>query len=165
LVSKIFFPRLVLPFSTLGSTLLDFVVALAMMAVILVITGVAPGLAIVTLPLWIVVAGMIGGGLGLLAAALMVKYRDVGYVLPVMTQILLYGTPIAYSISRVPHGALGWVKLNPLTGVMVGFRWSLLDRARPDAVMVTSTVLWAVGLFSIGATVFTRMERQFADVI
>lgn len=165
LVSKIFFPRLVLPLSTLGSTLLDFVVALAMMVVILVVAGVAPGMGLAALPLWIVLAVMIGGGIGLLAAALMVKYRDVGYAIPVLTQILLYATPIAYSLSRVPSSALPWVKLNPLTGVMVGFRWSLLGTGRPDAFMVGWSAGVAVALFLVGAAVFSRMERQFADVI
>jgi lipopolysaccharide transport system permease protein len=165
LVSKIFFPRLVLPFSTLGSTLLDFVVSLGMMVVVLLVAGVAPGWGIVTLPVWMLLALLVAGGIGLTAGALMVKYRDIGYVLPVVTQLLLYATPIAYSLSRVPEGAQAWVKLNPLTGVMVGVRWSLLDTAAPDAGMVAWTVGAAVVLFLFGATVFTRMERQFADVI
>ncbi|MGD9794281.1 MAG: ABC transporter permease [Acidimicrobiia bacterium] len=165
LVSKIFFPRLVLPLSTWGSTLLDFTVAMGMMVVVLLIAGVAPGIGLLALPIWVVLALLIGGGIGLMAAALMVKYRDVGYVMPVMTQMLLYGTPIAYSLSRVPESALTWVKLNPLTGVMVGFRWSLLDTSRPDGLSVTSSAVAGVSLFVVGATVFTRMERQFADVI
>ncbi len=165
LVSKIFFPRLVLPFSTLGSTLLDFAVSLGMMVVVLLVAGVAPGWGLVTLPLWMLLALLVSGGIGLTAGALMVKYRDIGYVLPVMTQLLLYATPIAYSLSKVPEGAQGWVKANPLTGVMVGFRWSLLDTAAPSAGMVTWTIASALVLFFFGATVFTRMERQFADVI
>jgi lipopolysaccharide transport system permease protein len=165
LVSKIFFPRLVLPLSTLGSTLLDFAVASGMMAVILAVAGARPSVALATLPLWAALALLLGGGLGLLAAALMVKYRDVGYVLPVAMQILLYATPIAYSLARVPAGALLWVKLNPLTGVMVGFRWSLLGTSRPDTLMVTWSAGVACALFAAGAAVFARMERQFADVI
>ncbi|MGD9713593.1 MAG: ABC transporter permease, partial [Thermomicrobiales bacterium] len=129
------------------------------------VAGVAPGIGLLALPIWIVLALLIGGGIGLMAAALMVKYRDVGYVLPVMTQILLYGTPIAYSLSRVPESALTWVKLNPLTGVMVGFRWSLLDTNRPDGFSIASSAVAGVLLFIVGASVFTRMERQFADVI
>ncbi len=165
LVSKIFFPRLALPLSTLGSTLLDFLVSAAMMGVILAISGVAPGLAIVLLPVWMLLALLIAGGIGLMAGALTVKYRDVGYVMPVLTQILLYATPVAYSLARVPESAERWVKLNPLTGVMEGFRWSLLDVARPEAGALASSVIAAVVLFLAGATVFTRMERQFADVI
>lgn len=165
LVSKIFFPRLVLPLSTLGSTLIDFGVALGMMAVILLLAGVTPGAGLVALPLWILLATLLGGGVGLMAAALTVKYRDVGYVLPVVTQILLYATPIAYSLSRVPASALVWVKLNPLTGVMVGFRWSLLDTTRPDTFMIVWGCCASALLFIAGAAVFTRMERQFADVI
>ena len=165
LVSKIFFPRLILPLATLGSTLLDFAVALVMMAVIMVVVGVAPGPALMMLPVWILLMLLLASGLGLLSGALMVKYRDVGYVVPVLTQILLYATPIAYSLSRVPEGARQWVSLNPLTGVVVGFRWSLLDGAAPDRFAVAWSVGASVIIFSLGAAVFTRLERQFADVI
>lgn len=165
LVSKIFFPRLVLPLSTLGSTLLDFGVALSMMVVVLVVAGVTPGPALALLPLWMLLTLLIGSGIGLLSAALMVSYRDVGYVLPVAMQMLLYATPIAYSLSRVPESALVWVNLNPLTGVMVGFRWSLLGTSEPGLWVSAWCAAVAVGLFIVGATVFSRMERRFADVI
>jgi len=165
LISKIFFPRLVLPLSTLGSTLIDFAVALVMMAVILVIAGVAPGLALLTLPLWLAVVLLLGTGLGLMAGALMVSYRDVQYVLPVATQILLYASPVAYSLSAVPASARTWFQLNPLSGALEGFRWSLLDTSRPPIGAAIWSVVAAVLFFVVGSGVFARMERKFADVI
>ena len=165
LVSKIFFPRLVLPFSTLGSVLVDFAVALAMGVVVLAVAGVTPGLALVTLPLWLALVLLLAAGVGLLAAALMVPYRDVQYMVPVATQLLLYASPIAYALSSVPQSARGWMRLNPLTGVLEGFRWSVLGTNQLDGVATAWAIGCAVVLFLVGAFVFNRMERKFADVI
>ena len=165
LISKIFFPRLVLPLSTLGSTLVDFAVALGMMAVILAVVGVAPGWAVVLLPVWLVLALLLATGVGLAAAALMVSYRDVAYMLPVATQLLLYASPIAYAVSSVPSSLRFAVDINPLAGVLEGFRWSLLDTTAPSRVAVMLSIVTSVVVFVAGATVFTRMERKFADVI
>ena len=165
LVSKIFFPRLVLPFSTLGSVLIDFLVALAMGVVVLAIAGVSPGWAALTLPLWVLLALVLASGVGLLAAALMVPYRDVSYVLPVATQLLLYASPIAYALASVPASARGWMKANPLTGVLEGFRWASLGVGEVSVGATVWSAVAAVLLFLVGAFVFTRMERRFADVI
>ena len=102
LVSKVFFPRLVLPLSTVFSTLVDFGVALAMMAVLMVLYGVVPSLSLLLLPFWLLLTLLLAVGAGLYAAALMVSYRDVQYVLPVVTQFLLYASPVAYALSTVP---------------------------------------------------------------
>lgn len=165
LVSKIYFPRLVLPLSTLGSTLLDFVVGLVVMGVIAGSVDRPPTLALLLLPAWIALAVAIGAGVGLTAAALMVRYRDVGHVLPVFTQLLMYATPVAYSITKVPEEARAWVALNPASGVMVGMRWSLLDTAPPEPSMVIWSTVSAAVLLVAGLVVFSRMEREFADVI
>ncbi len=165
LVSKVFFPRLILPLSTLGSTFTDFAVALAMMTVILAATGVGSGIRLMILPFWVLLALMIGAGIGLVSAALMVNYRDVGYVIPIMLQILMYATPIAYSLTEVPKATLVWVELNPLTGVMLGFRWSLLGVSPPDTFSITCSAIAAPLLFLAGMVSFSRMERRFADVI
>ena len=165
LISKIFFPRLVLPLSTLGSTLVDFAVALGMMAVILAIVGIAPGWGVLMLPVWLVVALLLATGIGLAAAALMVSYRDVAYVLPVATQLLLYASPIAYAVSSVPTSLRFAVDVNPLTGLLEGFRWSLLRTAAPTTGAVTYSAAASLVAFLLGALVFTRMERKFADVI
>jgi len=165
LISKVFFPRLVLPLSTLGSTIVDFVIALAMGVVVVLAAGVTPTAALLLLPLWTIVALMLGAGIGLVAAALMVSYRDVAYVVPVAVQMLLYASPVAYSMSAVPERAQRIVGLNPLTGLMEAFRWSMLGTAAPSPALVAYTLAAAGVVFFVGTLVFTRMERRFADVI
>ena len=136
-----------------------------MMAVILVIAGVAPGLALLTLPLWLLVVLLLGTGLGLMAGALAVSYRDVAYVVPVATQILLYASPVAYAVSAVPSSARTWYQLNPLSGALDGFRWALLNTSAPELWAAVWSAVAAVVLFVAGTSVFARMERKFADVI
>ncbi len=165
LVSKIFFPRLVLPLSTVGSVLVDFVVSMGMMAVIWVAAGVAPGWGLATLPLWLMAVTLLASGAGLLAAALMVPYRDVQYVLPVTTQMLLFISPVAYSLASVPHGARWIYQLNPLTGLLEGFRWALLDVGSLRTFPTVWAIVCAVVLFLAGSLAFAHMERKFADVI
>lgn len=165
MVSKVYFPRMVLPLSTLGSTSLDFAVSSAMMLVLLGVYGVGYRLSIVAiLPLYLVVQ-LMACGVGLMAGALMVRYRDVGYVVPVVTQVLLYATPVAYGLAALPRASLRpFFTWNPLTGLFEAFRWALLGTKLETGLLVYSVVV-AVLLFVAGAFQFTRMERQFADVI
>jgi lipopolysaccharide transport system permease protein len=165
LISKIFFPRLVLPLSTLGAVLIDFAVAFVMMVVVWIVAGVTPGWGLLTLPLWLLALLLLAAGVGLLAAALMVPYRDVQYVLPVATQTLLYASPVAYALSAVPDSAQTIYELNPLTGLLEGFRWALLDVGELRVWPTVWMAVCAVGLFLVGSLNFTRMERKFADVI
>ena len=165
LVSKIFFPRLVLPFSTVGSTMVDFVVSFAMGVVIVLVGGVRPGWALLTLPLWVAMAILLASGVGLTAAALAVQYRDVSQMLPVVTQLLLYGTPIAYALSAVPKSYRLFVQLNPLAGIIEGFRWAAIDTTAPSLPWAAWSAAASVLVFIAGAFVFTRRERRFADVI
>ena len=165
LVSKIFFPRLILPLSALGSILLDFVVSLGMMAVILVVAGVAPTWTIVTFPLWVVGVLALATGLGLLAGALMVPYRDVQYIVPFLTSILLYISPVGYSVSNVPASVRTLYELNPLTGLLEGFRWSLLGIGELSAFATIWAAVVSVALLVVGVLAFSHMERRFADVI
>lgn len=165
LVSKIFFPRLILPLSALGSILLDFFVSLAMMAVILVIAGVVPTWTIVTFPLWVVGVLALATGLGLFAGALMVPYRDVQYIVPFLTSVLLYISPVGYSVSNVPASVRTLYELNPLTGLLEGFRWSLLGIGELNAFATIWAAVVSVVLLIVGVLAFSHMERRFADVI
>jgi lipopolysaccharide transport system permease protein len=167
LVSKVYFPRLILPFAGTISTLLDFVVSLGILAVLLLIYRVYPGLAILLLPVWIVLILCLALGVGLIAAALTVDYRDVQHVLPILIPFMLYASPVAYDVSQIPaRFQTAFYLLNPLACLIVGFRWSVLGTSSPPplAFAVWSAVL-AVGLFMLGAAVFRRTERKFADVI
>ncbi|HVM07311.1 MAG TPA: ABC transporter permease [Acidimicrobiales bacterium] len=165
LVSKVFFPRMLLPLSVVGSTLLDFAVALVVMAVLVVVGGVTPGVAIVLVPVWLLLVLLLALGVGFLASSLMVRYRDVQYVLPVAIQFALFASPVAYAVDAVPESARPFFDLNPLVGVLEAFRWSLLDVDAPSAGALAYSAIAAVVLFVVGAAWFTRVERQFADVI
>ena len=167
LVSKVYFPRLILPFSSTISTLLDFCVSLGILAVLLVIYGVCPGWPILLLPVWVALILCFALGAGLITAALTVDYRDVQHVLPIVIPFLLYASPVAYDVSQVPaRFQQAFYLLNPLAGLIVGFRWSVLGTSSPPPIRyaVWSAAL-AVGLLLFGAAVFRRTERKFADVI
>jgi lipopolysaccharide transport system permease protein len=169
LISKVFFPRLVLPLSTVGSALVDFGVSLGMMVVLWFWYKTAPGWGLLLLPVWTAVLLMIAMGIGLVAAALTVSYRDVQYVLPVIVNILQYASPIAYSAAYAATRMSASVKaiyfLNPLVGVMEAFRWSTLGTQRPGAGELTYSIAVGFAVFWIGAVAFKQMERKFADVI
>ena len=180
LISKIFFPRLVLPLSAVPSVLIDFVVAMGMMIVMIAIPfkgadglphHVAPGLQILLVPVWMLMLLMLSLGIGLVAAALTVSYRDVQYILPVVVQILLYGSPVAYDLSyaltRIPPHFQFLYLMNPLCGPLEAFRASLLGTPWPAQLsgsLVYSGIA-SVFMFFVGAYSFKKMERKFADVI
>ena len=165
LVSKVYFPRLVLPLSTVFSSLLDFAVALAMLAVILAINHVVPGAGLLLLPLWMALLLLLATGIGLCAASLMVSYRDVAYILPVATQFLLYASPVAYAVSAVPSRLRATYLMNPISSLLEAFRWSLLNRGGIHPGIVGYAAAVSVAAFIFGAFAFRRMERKFADVI
>ncbi len=165
LISKIFFPRLVLPLSTVPSALIDFAVALIMMAALMAAYQSAPSLSLLTLPLWVLLLLLLAVGVGLWTSALTVSYRDVQYILPVGMQLLLYGSPIAYAASVVP-ARLRWAfNVNPPASVLEGFRWSILNTDVPQWQAVGYATATAVAVFVTGAYAFKKMERKFADVI
>ncbi len=165
LISKVYFPRLILPISSTFSTLIDFAVALAMMGVLMIAWRLAPGWGLLLLPAWLFFAILLSMGVGLMAAALLVRYRDVGYILPVATQLLMYVSPIAYSVSAVPAKWRFIYFLNPVTGLLEAFRWSLLNHGSFPWPFVLYAVVISSLIFLAGAMMFKRMERTFVDVI
>lgn len=165
LISKVFFPRLVLPLSSIPSVLIDFAVAAAMMAVLMVSYGVVPGWGLLLAPALLGVLLLFAAGIGLCAASLTVSYRDVAYVLPVALQILLYASPVAYAVSAVPEHLRFWYGLNPLAGLLDALRWSLLGRGTVDWLMLAYAAATSLVVLTIGVFSFKRMERRFADII
>ncbi len=165
LVSKVYFPRLVLPLSTLISTLVDFAVAMGMMIVLMICYRIAPQPGLLLLPILLLILAAMALGVGLYAAALMVSYRDIGYILPVFMPFLMWASPVGYSISDVPLRWRGWYMLNPLAGLIQSFRWSLLGRGEFSATQLIYPATVSVAVFVAGAFAFRRMERRFADVI
>ncbi len=169
LVSKVYFPRLALPLSTVFSTLIDFGVALTMMIVLMVINHVVPTVAVLLLPIWLLLIVMLAMGIGLYASALMVSYRDVSYILPVLTNFLLYASPVAYTLSyaltKIPAAFQAFYFLNPMAGLLEGFKWSLIGHQPLLVVPAVEAAVISILVFIGGAFSFKKMERKFADVI
>jgi len=166
LVSKIYFPRLILPLSGTVSAFIDFAVAFGLLIVLLASYGVAPGVQVVTLPLWILLATCLALGLGLIAAALTVEYRDVQHILPVIVPFLLYASPVAYDVSQIaPVYQNTFYLINPLAAVLIGFRWALLGTPPPPLPFILWSSFIALGLLMLGAAAFRRTERKFSDAI
>jgi lipopolysaccharide transport system permease protein len=165
LVTKVYFPRFILPVSSLLSAFVDFAVATGSLAIVLAMYGVKPGVAIVTLPFWLALLFLMGLGLGSMAAALSVQYRDLQHALPVLVQLLLYASPVAYATSAVPERILPYFLANPLSGMLDGFRWAVLGTAPPSLQGVLLAVIGTLVALVAGAIVFARFERRLADVI
>lgn len=173
LVSKVYFPRLALPLSTVFSTLIDFIVGLAVMFVLMACYHVMPGPRILLLPVWLLLLLALGAGVGLFASALTVSYRDVQYVVPVLIMVLQYVSPVGYMIGNPdPHGKptvpawlVPYYMLNPLAGLIEAFRWSLLGHEQVHWGYVAYAAALSMIVFFAGAVTFKRMERKFADVI
>lgn len=165
LVSKVYFPRLLVPIASVGSHLLDFAIGLAMLLVAIAVAGPGIGARLVVVPLMILltVTAALGFGIGL--AGLNVRYRDVRYVVPFLIQLMLFISPVAYSAGEV-EGWLRWVyALNPMTGAIEGFRWALLGVSRDPVAVVAVSAISAVILLGGAVLYFKNVERTFADVI
>jgi lipopolysaccharide transport system permease protein len=165
LIGKVWFPRSVLPSSTVPAALVDLVMALMVLAMLMAWQGVAPGVALLTLPLWIALLVALALAIGFAASALMVRYRDVQHILPVALQLLLYASPVAYAASNVPERFRALYYLNPVATALDGLRWSLLGAAPPPMPAVAHALLLTLALLVLGTWSFRRMERGFADVI
>lgn len=165
LVSKVFFPRMMVPVSTVFSVLIDFGVGLGLGLVLLVIYGVNPGWPVLLVPFWLLVVLLSSLGLGLAASAWMVKFRDVQYVLPWVLQVGLYATPVAYATNAVPPHLRPLVLSNPVAWMLDGFRWSTVGSPMPPAWQLIGSCVFALLVFFAGAVVFQRHERAFADLI
>jgi lipopolysaccharide transport system permease protein len=165
MLSKIYFPRLLLPLSTAGSALLDFGVALVVQFVLLLAYGINPGWRVLTLPVWVALLLVMALGCGMVASALTVRYRDVGYVIPLLLQLLLFASPVAYPLDAVPDSVRWFVALNPLTGLLQAFHWCLTGYGSLPPSYLAYSAVTAVMVTVIGALVFSSLERSFADVI
>jgi lipopolysaccharide transport system permease protein len=164
LVSKVYFPRLIVPIASVMTTVVDFGIWLILLAALMLWYGVAPTIHVVWLPLLILAALAVAFGIGLWVAALNVRYRDVRYLLPFVLQIWLFATPVAYSLELVPPAWRLLYGLNPLVGVVQGFRWALLGSEAPGALLLMTVVITAISI-AFGAYYFRRTEDYFADLI
>jgi lipopolysaccharide transport system permease protein len=164
MMTKIYFPRLLAPLSGVIPGLLDFAVGLPILAIVMLLKGVEPSWALVTLPLWLGLLAALAFGVGCLLAATMVTYRDVAHGLPFVLQLGLFATPIVYP-SSLAEGDLAWAYyLNPVVAPVDGLRWALIGTDPLGSFDVLSLASGAI-LGTIGVLYFCRVERRFADVI
>ena len=165
LVTKVYFPRIVLPFSTAVSALIDQIIGAVVLVVLLLVTGTGVSPRILLLPFVIMGMLLIAVGVGSWLAALAVPYRDINYIQPALTQFLLFASPVVFGLEQVPAKAARWIRINPLTGWLELSRWCAL----PGRAFPTYAVLWSavatVGACLIGAVAFSRFEKSFADVV
>lgn len=169
ILTKVYFPRLIIPLSSVLSGLVDFAISFVVLLGMMLYWGVAPSLKLLALPLIILLALITALGVGLWFSALNVLYRDVGYVLPVLTQLLLFISPVGYSTGTVSIQWQWLYALNPMVGVIESFRWAVLGTLPSDSLPLWTLVAIsaAVALFLLvtGLFYFRRMERTFADMV
>jgi lipopolysaccharide transport system permease protein len=165
LVEKVYFPRLLLPLSAVGAVALDTAVAAVLGLALTAVSGVWWGWHVLALPLVLLAALLLGLAVGVLCAPLIVRYRDVGYVLPLLTQLLLYVSPVGYTAAAVPGDLRGLYLANPLAPLVETTRWAALATDAPGAGSLLAALLATGALLVVATYAFRRQERTFADVI
>jgi len=165
LIKKVYFPRLVIPLATVLAGVVDFVIAFGVLLLLMLIYGVSPTVNSFWLPVFFLLTLVTSLGISLWLSALNVEYRDVKYIIPFLTQIWMFATPIAYSSSLLDEPWRTVYGLNPMVGVVEGFRWALLGTNTQPGYMILVSSLAAIFLLISGAFYFRRMERSFADVV
>lgn len=163
LIAKVYFPRLVIPLASILVGLVDLAIASSLFVPMLLYYGITPGWQIIWLPGFVLLAIVTALGVGLWASALNVEYRDVRHVIPFLTQLWMFLTPVVYPSSLVPERWRALYNLNPMSGVVDGFRWALLGAGPPPGLPLLASALAALTLLVTGAFYFRRMEKTFAD--
>lgn len=166
MISKVYFPRIVVPMATIAVSFIDFLIALSLLGVIMLSYGYVPPWQIIFLPFFILLTIVLAFGVGLFLAALTVKYRDFRYIIPFIVQFGLYVSPVGFASSAVPDDWQLLYALNPMVGIIDGFRWAALGGEH--ALKVASlgcSLTTTLAICFIGITYFRKTERQFADVI
>lgn len=165
LVRKIYFPRLIIPIAGVTSPLVDFLFGTLILVGVMFWYGIAPGWTIVLVPLWLLITLSLALAIGLWLGPINVRYRDVMHTLPFVTQVWMFATPIVYPLSMIPQKWQALYSLNPMVGIIEGFRWSLLGTGQPHLQSIAIS-LSVIALALAGGTIyFRKMERSFADVI
>jgi lipopolysaccharide transport system permease protein len=165
IITKVYFPRILIPLAGVINGLPDVAVSLLLVLTTMLVFGVLPAATIVYLPLYLLLAVAITFGMSLWLAALNVHYRDVNQLLPFMTQVLMYATPIIYPSTVIPERWRALYGLNPMATVVEGFRWSLSGQGAPPASMVLVSIIFTLVVLVTGMVFFRRTERTFADIV
>ncbi|MGH7231319.1 MAG: ABC transporter permease [Nitrospiraceae bacterium] len=165
LVSKVYFPRMIIPLAAALSPLMDFLVAFTILMALMIWYNITPTWGVLALPLFLLLAVLTAWTVSLFLSALYVKYRDVGHIIPFLIQFWMFASPVVYPVSLVPDQWRLVYSLNPMVGVIEGFRWALLGKASPDFGVITMSTIVVMVLLWAAIVYFVRMERNFADVI
>jgi len=165
LITKVYFARLVIPIAAVLSGLVDFLIAFVILLGMMLYYGIVPGWSIIALPGFILLAVLTALAVGLWLSALNVQYRDVRYTMSFLVQFWLFATPVAYSSSIVPERWRALYGINPMAGVVEGFRWALLGKSQPPGAMLFVSASVVTVLLVGGLYYFRRMEQEFADIV
>jgi len=165
LISKVYFPRLAIPLAAVLANLVDLSIGLLLLLVLLVVYGIGLGWSLLAIPLLVCLMVLTALSVSVWLSALDVQYRDVRYAEPFFIQVWLFATPVIYSAADVPEQWRPLLALNPMTGIIEGFRWALLGTGGPPTTALAISMLLVLGLLLTGLLYFRRMERTFADVI
>jgi len=165
LIKKVYFPRLAMPIATVLGGIVDFVLAFSVLLGMMLIYGIVPTINVLWLPLFLLLALATSLGAGLWLSAMNVQFRDVGYIIPFITQFWMFATPIAYPSSLLSEPWRTLYGINPMVGVVEGFRWALLGTDTAPGPIIIASSLTALALLVSGAFYFRRMEKTFADVV
>lgn len=164
IITKVYFPRLLLPLAAVGSYLLDFSISLTLLLIVAVTFGVIPSLAILWLPALTALALVTALGVGIFLSAVNVRYRDVKFMVPFLIQVWMFASPVIYTSTLIPSGLRWLYSLNPMAGVVEGFRWAIIGGPPPDDLVFVAAAA-AVVILLVALLYFRRVERSFADVI
>jgi homopolymeric O-antigen transport system permease protein len=165
LISKLYFPRLIVPMAATLSPLVDFAVSFVVLLGLMGWFGILPTWGVLALPLFLLLALSTSLAVSLFLSALHVQYRDIQYTIPFLVQFWMYASPVAYSVNLIPQQWRLLYSLNPVVSVIEGFRWALLGKARPDLWAMAASAAVVLLLLGAGIIYFRRMERTFADVV
>jgi len=165
LITKVYFPRLLVPLSAALAPIVDFIVSFLILLGMLAWYGIPPTLGILALPFFLALTLVTAISVNLWLAPINVKYRDVAHTLPFLSQIWMYASPVVYPLSMIPEKWQFLYSINPMVGVIEGFRWALLGKQSPNFMAMAISVIVVMALFLGGILYFKKMEQTFADVI
>lgn len=165
LLKKVFFPRLIVPLAAVIRPVVDFAISFVLLLGMMAWYGIPPSWTMLAVPLFVLLAVITALAVGLWLSALNVRYRDVGHTFPFLIQIWMFASPVAYSISLVPERWQSLYSLNPLVGVIEGFRWAVLGTSTPPITAIVASSAVVLVVLAGGLVYFKRMERTFADIV
>jgi lipopolysaccharide transport system permease protein len=165
LITKVYFPRLIIPLSAVGSAWIDFAVSLFVLFPLILFYGLRPSLSLLLLPIAMILTMILSAGVGMMLAALNVRYRDFQYTIPFLLQVWLYASPVVYSAQIVPESVRSLYYLNPMVGLIELSRFAVTGQGTVDLQGLGISAVAAIALFILGSTVFRWVERSFADFI